>query len=129
MIIVDTSVWIAALRRAESTEGRALAKLLDADQVALAAPVRLEILSGASRKDRADLRRVLSALPFFVPGEGTWDLLDEWVDRAGNAGQRFGIADLLIGAIAAERRASVWSLDADFARMERLALITRYAPD
>ena len=128
MIVVDTSVWVAALRKAASAEASALQRLLDADEVALAAPVRVELLIGASRKDRSALRRVLSALPLFVPADSTWDLLDAWVDRAGDAGQRFGVIDLLIGALSAERGATVWSLDADFARMERLALVTRFLP-
>jgi predicted nucleic acid-binding protein len=89
-------------------------------------PQRIEILSGASRSDRPRLHRALSALPVFFPGESTWALLGEWVDRGGDAGQHFGVADLLIGAIAAERRATVWSLDADFARMERLELVRRH---
>lgn len=127
MIVVDTSVWVAALRRAASDEARHLETLLDTDQVALAAPVRIEILSGASRSDRPRLRRALSALPLFFPGEGTWALVEGWVDRAGDAGQRFGVADLLISAIAAEREATVWSLDADFARLERLKLIRRHS--
>ena len=126
MIVVDTSVWVAALRRAVSPEARHLETLLDTDEVALAAPVRIEILSGASRSDRPRLRRALSALPLFFPGERTWALVEEWVDRGGEASQRFGVADLLIGAIAAERGATVWSLDADFARMERLKLVRRY---
>jgi predicted nucleic acid-binding protein len=128
VIVVDTSVWVAALRKAASAEASALQRLLDADEVALAAPVRVELLIGASRKDRSALRRVLSALPLFVPADSTWDLLDAWVDRAGDAGQRFGVIDLLIGALSAERGATVWSLDADFARMERLALVTRFLP-
>ena len=126
MIVVDTSVWVAALRRAASSEARHLETLLDTDQVALAAPVRIEILSGASRSDRPRVRRALSALPLFFPEERTWSVVEEWVDRGGDAGQRFGVADLLIGAIAAERGATVWSLDADFVRLERLKLIRRH---
>jgi predicted nucleic acid-binding protein len=128
MIVVDTSVWIAALRSARSPEAAALGALLDADEVALAAPVRVEILSGASRRDRVALRRALSALPVLYPTEGTWSLIDQWVDRAGDARQRFGFGDLLIGALARDAGALVWSLDADFDRLNRLGLVDLYEP-
>ncbi len=104
----DTSVWVS---------------------VTLAAPVRVELLTGSSRRDRPRLRRVLAALPLVFPTAATWELVDRWVDRAGDAGERFGFADLLIGALAAERSASVWSLDDDFARMARLQLVARHVPD
>ena len=129
MILVDTSVWITALRRAESLEAAHLRRLLDDGTVALAAPVRVEILSGASKRDRPRLRRALSALPVWFPEERTWALLDEWIERAGDAGERFGFADLLIGALAAERGAAIWSLDSDFVRMARLEFIDRHEPD
>jgi predicted nucleic acid-binding protein len=128
MILVDTSVWVAAFRSARGAEGLHLQALLDADDVALAAPVRIEILSGVSRADRPRLRRSLSALPLFFPSDATWQRLDDWVERAGEAGDRFGVADLLIGAIAAEQKQPIWSLDGDFARMARLRFLDVYRP-
>jgi predicted nucleic acid-binding protein len=128
MIVVDTSVWIAALRAASSREARVLQQLLDADEVALPVPVRLEILGGASAADRKRLRRALSALPMLYPTDETWRLLDGWVERAAAAGQLFGFGDLLIAALAAETGALVWSLDSDFTRMEALALVGCYGP-
>jgi predicted nucleic acid-binding protein len=128
LIIVDTSVWIGAFRQAAAPHTKVLQRLLDADEVALAVPVRVELLSGASRRDRPRLRRALSALPLLYPTDETWITIDRWAERAGEAGERFGLGDLLIGALAVECGALLWSLDADFARMERLRLIERYDP-
>ena len=123
MIVVDTSVWVAALRDSRSPEARTLAALLDADEVALPMPVRVELLSGASRRDLPRLRRALSALPVLYPSDDTWHLLDAWIDRTAAAGDHFGIGDLLIAALASDIGALIWSLDGDFKRLEQLRLI------
>lgn len=128
MIVVDTSVWIVSFRQGGAREAQVLRELLDADQVSLAAPVRVELLSGASNRDRARLRKALAALPVVYPSDDTWGLIDEWVERAGRRGHRFGLGDLLIGALAAQLGALLWSLDADFERMETLKLVQRYLP-
>jgi predicted nucleic acid-binding protein len=128
VIVVDTSVWIASFRSASSDEARHLDVLLESDEVALAAPVRIEILSGASPSDAKRLRRVLSALPAFFPTKATWELMDSWVDIATRAGDHFGVADLLIAALAAEHTTSVWSLDSAFPRMAKLGFIQTYQP-
>jgi predicted nucleic acid-binding protein len=105
-----------------------LASLLDADEVALPYPVRVELLSGASRRDRPALKRALTALPVIFPSEDTWRIIDEWIIQAADSGHRFGFGDLLVAALARESGALVWSLDADFERMRRLSLIELYEP-
>ena len=126
MIVVDTSVWIAARRQVEIAD--ALDQLIDADLVALALPVRLELWSGVARKDRQAFSVAHAALPILVPTEETWAPLMGWVESAVDAGESFGIADLLIAALATEIGGLVWSLDKDFERMERLGLVSLYTP-
>lgn len=126
MIVVDTSVWVAAARNAGGPEAVALSALIDADEVALALPVRIELMAGVAKKDRAALARGLSALPVLMPSEDTWALAESWVAPAADAGQRFAMTDLLIAAGSAEIGGLVWSLDEDFARLERLGFVHRY---
>ncbi len=126
MIVVDTSVWVEGLRGRQPVAGR-LAEVLDRDEVALPAPVRIELLSGARRAERTQLRRVLSALPHLIPSPESWGRIEEWVATGAAAGHQFGMADLLIAAIASENGCSVWSLDQDFARLAHLGLISAYA--
>ena len=70
----------------------------------------------------------MSALPLAYPTDDTWSLIDSWIERAGSVGERFGLGDLLISAIAAESAALVWSLDRDVARMSRTGLVALYEP-
>lgn len=90
-------------------------------------PVRLELLLGARKADLGRLRRLFAALPALTPAAGTWTRLDGWIDRTVAAGQHFGFGDLLIGALAADSDAEVWSLDQDFDRLAGLGLVTLHA--
>jgi predicted nucleic acid-binding protein len=128
MIVVDTSVWINALRDQKSAEARHLSDLLDSDEVAIAIPIRLELISGARRSDQPRLSRTLSALPTFYPNATTWQRIEGWLGTIKNAGDWFGVGDLLIAGIGAENHAAIWSSDGDFARMAKLKLIELYRP-
>jgi predicted nucleic acid-binding protein len=126
VIVVDTSVWVSALRSPGSPEAPVFAALLDADEVLLPVPVRTELLGGARKADRARLRRLLTALPLIYPTDHTWRLMDDWASQAGDRGERFGVGDLLIAALAHEAGALVWSLDEDFGRLARLKFVELY---
>jgi len=126
MILVDTSVWINALRDQTSDEANHLTDLLDRDEAAIAIPIRIEILSGARRADQPRLRRILSALPTLYPNDATWHRIENWLGKIKTSGDYFGVGDLLIASIGAENNAAIWSLDSGFARMAKLKLIDFY---
>jgi predicted nucleic acid-binding protein len=128
MIFVDTSVWVAFFRGRTPEVAAELRRLLDDDQVAVPVPVRAELLSGASLDGQARIKRSFAALPTFFPSRDTWALLDNWIARATRARERFGVGDMLIGALAAERGGRVWSADDDFTRMSRLGLLRIHRP-
>lgn len=99
---------------------------MDADEVALPVPVRIELTFGVARKDRAALRRALAGLPILTATEETWARVERWIEPAAHAGQRFVLTDLLIAALAADAGALVWSFDRDFDRMAALEMVRLY---
>lgn len=128
MIVVDTSVWIEFFRGRDASLCTQFEALVNADEVALAAPVRVEILGRARKNELSRLRRVMDALPLLVPSESVWLAIEAWVTRALAAGHHFGVGDLLVAGVAAENRARVWSLDADFWRMAKFGWIDLWLP-
>ena len=126
MIVVDTSVWVAARRKPSGELASTLRELLDADEVALALPVRIELAASVATKDRSAFRRAMTALPVVVPSASTWRLVERWIEPAADAGHRFALTDLLIAALAHEIGGLVWSLDSDFERMAKLKLVGLY---
>jgi predicted nucleic acid-binding protein len=129
MIAVDSSVWIAFFRGTDHRLAIHLKRILDRDLVALPIFVRLELLSGVKRTEIAGLRRLLSALPARYPSDATWTMVEKWVAIGTNAGQRFGVGDLVIAAVAAQWDEPVWSLDSDFNRMAKLGWIRLFRPN
>ena len=126
MIVVDTSVWISALRGPGTDEAEILRRLLDADEVALPVPVRSELLMGVSGIARKQLGLRLEALTLLYPTDDTWRTLDSWTERASRSGQNFSVVDLIVGILASDVGALVWSLDKDFERLEKLKLVRLY---
>jgi predicted nucleic acid-binding protein len=126
VIVVDSSVWISALRDKGSETGRTLAALIEADEVALPIPVRIELLAGVARQGRSALRRALTALPVLAATDETWATIEGWIEPAADANHRFATSDLLIAALAHDIDALVWSHDGDFGRMASLGMVRLY---
>ena len=126
VIVVDTSVWISALCVPKSPDAETLRGLLDADQVLLPVSVRSELLMGITGATRKQLAERLGALSLLYTTDETWRTLDSWTERASRRGQLFSLGDLIVGILASEVGALVWSLDADFGRMEKLDLVRLY---
>ncbi len=125
MIAVDTSVWIDAQRRNSRTAGPLL-ELIEADEVMLPLPVRLELRAGIARHQRAQLIRLLTGLPVARPSDETWAQVERWTEQAADAGEHYSLSDLMIAALAEEIGGLVWSLDKDFERMARLKMVRLY---
>jgi predicted nucleic acid-binding protein len=124
LIVVDTSVWIAAGRKRYIAER--LQQLIEEDEVSLALPVRLELWAGVPKSQRKQFLRQFAALPQLHPTEETWQQLPAWIETATDAGERFTISDLLIASMTAEIGGLVWSLDKDFDRMAALGFVSLY---
>lgn len=127
MVVVDTSIWIDAQRRPAGQTATTLKRLLDADVVALALPVQLELLAGVARRDRAALARGLSALPLLRTSAETWEVVERWVPTAADKGFSFDLKDWLVTALANEIGALIWSLDEDFTQLEKLKMARLYS--
>jgi predicted nucleic acid-binding protein len=126
MIVVDTSVWIAARR--QPRVANVLNALLEQDEVVLALPVRFELLIGTATHQRAAFLKSIRGVQQLHPTEASWQPLQPWILSALDAGESFGLVDLLIASMTAEIGALVWSLDKDFERMEKLGFVSRYDP-
>jgi predicted nucleic acid-binding protein len=81
---------------------------------------------GARTSRRTALARALGGLPLLYPTDESWREIDRWTERLSAAGHTFAIGDLLIGVLAAEQGALVWSLDEDFMRLEKLKFVQLY---
>jgi predicted nucleic acid-binding protein len=119
-------VWVSALRTPKSPAAAVLQGLLDADDVALPVSVRSELLMGVTGSTRKHLARTLGALSVLYTSDETWQTLDAWTERASKDGHFFSLGDLIVGILASEIGALVWSLDTDFERMAKLKLVQLY---
>lgn len=129
MILLDTSIVSAVLRRRRKGEGEQavaarLASLLQGpDQVAIPGIVLQEVLSGISdhRQHERVLTGVRESFPVVLASEGDHLKGADLVNLGARAGVALSTPDALIAAQAINRGARLFSTDADFVRLSKVS--------
>jgi predicted nucleic acid-binding protein len=122
MILLDTSVWIEALRERGNPETkRRVHEHLQSGRACWMPMIRLELWNGArGESEKRALREFQAVLPELELGPEVWEAANELSRRARAAGLTVPAADLLIVACANYHRVEIESLDAHFAELQKL---------
>lgn len=118
MVIVDTSVWSLALRRAIKVDDLArdeLEQLIQDGRAALIGPIRQEILSGVKDKKQFDrLRDNLKSFPDIQLTSEDYEDGARFFNSCRATGVQGSNTDFLICAAAVRRDISILTTDRDF---------------
>jgi predicted nucleic acid-binding protein len=122
MILIDSSVWIEALRERGSIETkRRVHEHLQSGRACWMPMIRLELWNGArGENEKRALREFEGVLPDLEVGPEVWEVASDLARRARAAGLTVPAADLLIVACARHHGVEIESLDAHFAELEKL---------
>ncbi len=127
MILVDSSVWIDFFSSSPGRAGAELRRMIEnSEPFALSGVVVAEVLQGLTR-DARSVERFLEQCDMLEPtGFETYRKAAAIYREARAAGISLTTIDTLIGAVAIEHGAQVFTLDQDFSRMARITHLKLY---
>lgn len=130
MVMVDSSVWIEALRRDGRLEVKlALENLLEEYEATWCGPVKLEVLGGARRQDREKLETHFKCIPYFPMKDGAWDTARNLAWRLRDQGCTVPWNDILIATLSVKADCRIYTVDQHFEMMHQAgAGIRLYRP-
>ena len=74
MVLVDSSIWIEALRKNGTIDVKyALKSILDEYEAQWCTPVRLEVMGGAKKEERRRIGNYFSVIPYYRVTESDWE--------------------------------------------------------
>jgi predicted nucleic acid-binding protein len=129
MVLVDSSAWIEALRRAGSLEVKlAVEDLLEVYEAQWCTPVRLEVLGGARGGERRALSEYFAVIPYRRCRDEDWEraILLAWKLR--DSGLTVPWMDILIAAIALHDDVRVYAVDEHFKKISERTGLRLYEP-
>ncbi len=131
-VIVDTSVWSLALRRAKRVDTgptRELAQLIEDGRVAMLGPVRQELLSGIKDKGQFGmLREHLRAFPDLSLETADYEDAASAFNQCRERGVQGSNTDFLICAAATRRDYAIFTTDGDFRHFSRVLKARLHEP-
>ncbi len=131
-VLVDTSVWSLALRRAkrvDDTATRELGELIGEGRVVLMGAVRQELLSGIKVKSQFELlREHLRAFPDVELDEADYEEAASAFNRCRGKGIQGSNTDFLICAAAFRRDLAIYTTDRDFEQYAKVLDLALHSP-
>lgn len=131
-VLVDTSVWSLALRRARRIDDaipRELTELIQEGRVVLIGPVRQELLSGIKSKPQFEqLREHLRAFPDLELESADYEDAAAAFNRCRERGIQGSNTDFLICAVAMRHDLAIFTTDGDFEHFARTLRFELYQP-
>lgn len=129
MVLIDSSVWIEALRRQGRLDVKvALEALLEAYEAQLCAPVRLEVMGGSRKEERRMIGSYFSIIPYRAVTPDDWERAISLAWRLRDAGLTVPWLDVLIASLAIHDGVRLYTIDAHFEKIEQIAGLALYRP-
>ena len=120
MVLVDSSVWIEALRRDGRLDVKlALEGLLEEYEAAWCGPVKLEVLGGARAQDRKALEEQFTCIPYFPMHDAAWESAKNLAWRLRDNGCTAPWNDILIAALSVKADCRIYAVDKHFDLMDQ----------
>lgn len=129
-VLVDTSVWSAALRRGEDqNQGvkKILGELIAGNLVQIMGPIRQEILSGIREDAQFDtLKNHLASFPDVPITSEDYVTAAHFFNQCRRKGIQGSNTDYLICAVAVRTRMQILTMDNDFKEFRKILPIELY---
>jgi len=118
-VLVDTPIWSLAFRRKRDTINTErinnLIELIHDERVAIIGPIRQEVLSGISNKNKFyEIRDKMSVFSDYAIQESDYEFAAECSNECRRSGIQGSHTDFLICAVAIKNNWEIFTEDADF---------------
>lgn len=131
-VLVDTSIWSLALRRAKPAPAlivQELAELVREGRVVVIGPIRQELLSGLKGNQQFQvLRDHLRAFPDLELETADFEEATHFFNRCRSKGIQGSNTDFLMCAVASRRDLAIFTTDNDFPEFGRVLPLKLHEP-